>query len=263
MNTMSFGKRLIKILSYLLGIGLIIAGINAFFAFVEERIHTSNVPEDGKIYTWKYGKIFYTKKGKGSPVIVIHSLDPDHSGKNLLSLTHHLSLTHCVYTIDLLGFGLSDKPWITYTNFLYVTLIKNFAKDVIGEKASIVACGDSCLFALQANKLEDSMFEKIVLLNPAHQEKLHLKKEVAMAFKNILDFPLFGTFIYNMYSLVSGAPFAKEGRHVTASRLAGHLSVSIDKRPGFIRSNVAILEKKADKNFTYGDILSALDSEQF
>ncbi len=263
MNTMNFGKKIFKILSYIFGIGLIIAGINAFFAFVEERIHNSNIPEDGKLYMWKYGKIFYTKRGKGSPVILVHSLTPDHSGKNLETLTKHLSLTNTVYTIDLLGFGLSDKPWITYTNFVYVTLLKNFVSDVIGKKASLIACGDSGLFALQANKLSPELFDKIVLLNPAKSENIKLKKEVALALKNLLDFPLIGTFLFNMYSLIGAAPFDKEGRHVMASRLAGHLAVSINRKPNFIRSNVFILERKEDKNFTYGDISSVLLNDKF
>ncbi len=263
MNTMNFGKKLFKILSYMFGIGLIIAGINAFFAFVEGRIHNSNVPEDGKIYMWKYGKIFYTKRGKGSPVILVHSLSPDHSGKNLATLTQHLGLTHTVYTIDLLGFGLSDKPWITYTNFVYATLLNNFAKDIIGEKTSIVACEDSGLFALQANKLSPETYDKVVLLNPATSEKIRIKKSVGIFLKKLLDFPLIGTFLFNIYSLVGATPFDKEGRHVMASRLAGHLTVSINRKPNFIRSNVVILEKKQNKNFTYGDISSVLLFDAF
>lgn len=255
---MSFAKKLFKFFFNILGFCLTISGINAFFAFIEERIHSSQIPDDGKIYMWKYGKIFYTKRGKGSPVILIHSLAPDHSGKNLETLTQHLSLTNTVYTIDLLGFGLSDKPWITYTNFLYVTLLKNFATDVVGEKTSLVACGDSGLFALQANKLNPELFEKVVLLNPAQSEKIRLKKEVGIVLKNLVDFPLIGTFLFNIYSLAGGTPFDKEGRHVMASRLAGHLTVSINNKPNFLRSNVRLLQKKKDKNFTYGDITSSL-----
>ncbi len=260
---MNLAKKIFKIILNILGICLIISGINALFAFIEERIHNSNVPEDGKVYMWKYGKIFYTKRGEGSPVILVHSLSPDHSGKNLTTLTQHLSLTHTVYTLDLLGFGLSDKPWITYTNFVYATLLKNFATDVVGGKASLVVCGDSGLFGMQANKIAPGVFDKVVLLNPAKVERIRIKKEVGICLKKLLDFPLIGTFLFNIYSLVGATPFDKEGRHVMASRLAGHLTVSINKKPSFMSSNVIILERQNGNNFTYGDISSVLLSEDF
>ena len=28
--------------------------------------------DKGKFYNWRYGNIFYTKQGKGSPVLLIH-----------------------------------------------------------------------------------------------------------------------------------------------------------------------------------------------
>ena len=30
----------------------------------------------GQFYNWKNGSIFYTKRGKGSPILLVHSLEP-------------------------------------------------------------------------------------------------------------------------------------------------------------------------------------------
>ena len=120
------------IIKILLKIHLVIAGINTLFAYREERFEKGDL-ENGHIYRWKQGKIYYHRRGTGSPVLLIHGLDASDSGRDLDTLSKALSTKHTVYTIDLLGFGLSDKPWITYTNYLYVLLIQDFIKDVIGD----------------------------------------------------------------------------------------------------------------------------------
>ena len=82
-------------------------------------------------YDWRFGKVYYTKTGKGSPVLLVHDMMPGSSGYEWNKVVKALSTEHTVYTIDLLGCGRSDKPGITYTNFLYVQLICDFVKEVI------------------------------------------------------------------------------------------------------------------------------------
>ena len=53
---------------------------------------------------------------------------------------------HTVYTIDLLGFGRSEKPNLTYTNYLYVQLVTDFIQNIIGEKTDIIASNESISF---------------------------------------------------------------------------------------------------------------------
>ena len=49
-----------------------------------------------------------------------------------------LAENHAVYALDLLGCGRSEKPKITYTNYLYVQLISDFIKNVIHEKQMLL-----------------------------------------------------------------------------------------------------------------------------
>ena len=77
-----------------------------------------------------------------------------------------LEKKHTVYTIDLLGCGRSDKPNLTYTNYLYVQLITNFIKDVIGEKTDVIATGTSSSFTVMACNMEKNLFKKLILINP-------------------------------------------------------------------------------------------------
>ena len=82
-------------------------------------------------YHWRFGKIYYTKKGKGSPLLLIHDTMPGASGYEWSRVEDQLAQEHTVYTLDLLGCGRSEKAGITYTNFLFVQIICDFIKNVI------------------------------------------------------------------------------------------------------------------------------------
>ncbi len=251
-------KTIFKIVSFIAGALALIAGVNLVFSYIEEHVHR-NVPEGGKYYDWKYGKVFYHKRGHGTPLILLHGFDPQHSGKDLESLSGHLASNHTVYRIDLPGFGLSDKPWITYTNFLYVLLIQNFIKDVIGDITDIIACGGSGLCALQAYRIDPSNIGKIVLIDPCYSEDVKVSKFWAPKIRQLVDFPVIGTFLYNLYSLKGAAPFDKEGRHVFTSRLAGYLTTDLTPHKNLIGPNVAVLKNEGeDQAFTFGDVKTTL-----
>lgn len=255
---MKFFKFIFKILMALLKVVIAIAGINMIFSYIEERKHDKTI-DGGNFFIWKYGRIFYHKRGHGSPVLLIHGLEPAQSGRNLDTLSKVLSVKHTVYTIDLLGFGLSDKPWITYTNFLYVRLVLDFIKEVIGDYTDIVACDGSALSMLQAYNFDSSTIGKVLLVNPSRKETVQVPKAFALKLKKVLDLPLIGTFIYNLYSLTGAAPFDKEGRHVFASRLSGHLTSDITTRPDLMKPEIIVFDQtENEKEFTFGDIGTAL-----
>ena len=88
-------------------------------------------------YHWRFGDIYYTKKGKGSPILLIHDMLPGGSGYEWGKIEDDLALEHTVYNLDLPGCGRSEKSGITYTNFVYVQAICDFIKNVIGEKTDV------------------------------------------------------------------------------------------------------------------------------
>lgn len=85
-------------------------------------------------YEWRFGKIRYQKKGNGSPLLFVHDLTVGSSNYEYHRLINNLTEKHEIYSIDLLGYGMSDKPAMTYTNNLYEQLIADFIKNVIGRK---------------------------------------------------------------------------------------------------------------------------------
>ena len=122
--------------------------------------------DQGQFYEWKYGNIFYKKIGKGAPILLVHDLNPSSSSIEWDRIYKQLSKNHTVYMIDLLGCGRSDKPNLTYTNYLYVQLMTDFIKHVINEKANIVATGSSCSFSIMSCNMDPEYYNKIILINP-------------------------------------------------------------------------------------------------
>ena len=63
-------------------------------------------------YEWRFGKIYYRKKGHGTPVLLIHDLNVYSSAYEWNKVIDELAKTHTVYAVDLLGCGRSEKPII-------------------------------------------------------------------------------------------------------------------------------------------------------
>ena len=162
----------------------------------------------GQFYNWKNGEIFYTKRGEGSPILLVHSLDPICSSKEWTNLIKKLEKNHTVYTIDLIGCGRSDKPFLTYTNFLYVQLITDFIKDVIGEKVDVIASNRSLSFVVLAHNNDKGIINRIVGINPPELESLKINPDkYATVRKTLLELPIIGTFVYHI--LISNANITK------------------------------------------------------
>ncbi len=218
-----------------------VAAVNAVFSGIH-KINVKKSKRTGNYYDWKHGKIFFTVKGSGSPVLLIHGLSSGNCGNDLKDAEIRLSKYHEVYTIDLLGYGLSDKPWITYTNYLYVTLIRDFISDVIGEETDICAFRNSCLFVMQANKVCGDLIGDITLVDPSRKETITIPRSTALRMKNIICFPIVGTLIYNLYSLACKKSLDPLSRHVFMSRVAGYLTSDITGYDYLMTDNVTIAD---------------------
>lgn len=153
----------------------------------------------GYRFSWRFGDIFYSKTGSGSPLLLIHDLDPSSSSYEWNELIQKLSKNHTVYALDLLGCGRSDKPNMTYTNYVYVQLISDFIQKVIGCATDIAVTGLSSSFILMACYNDPSLFNKIIIINPESIARLNMiptkKSKIA---KFILELPVIGSTVYHI-----------------------------------------------------------------
>lgn len=153
----------------------------------------------GNYYEWRFGKVFYTKKGSGSPILLIHDLKSGSSSYEWNKIENSLSKTNTVYSIDLLGCGRSDKPDITYTSYLYVQLITDFIKHVISSKTDIIATGESCSSVLLACHVDDSIINKILMVNPPDLKSMTaIPTKRTKILKHLINSPFVGTMLYNI-----------------------------------------------------------------
>lgn len=163
-------------------------------ATIKERLFN----EKAHYYQWKFGRIYYTVQGNGPAVLMIHNTEADSSAYEFNRIVNTLARQYKVYTIDLLGYGRSDKPKLTYTAYLYVQLIMDFSRDVIREQASIVTSGKSNAFATMACYQDHKIFKNLIFINPTSMQ--HLRKNPATReklVKFIIEISLIGTSIYN------------------------------------------------------------------
>lgn len=175
-----------------------IYGINKFIDTTSgiKKLLTGNT---GHFFEWRYGNIFYTRHGEGSPLLLIHDLHPASSSMEWSRMIKKLEKDHTVYAIDLLGCGRSDKPNLTYTNYMYVQLITDFVKKVIEQKTDVIATGDSCSFTLMAANMDENIFDKMFFISPSSLESLQSNPNNQNNFiKKILELPVVGTFFYNI-----------------------------------------------------------------
>lgn len=155
--------------------------------------------KDELYYESKFGKIYYTKQGSGTPLLLIHDLNVCSSSYEWNRVIKEFSKKNTVYTIDLLGCGCSDKPYLTYTNYLYVQLIEDFIENIIFEKTNIVATGHSSSIALMTCNNNNSHINKVILVNPENLASLTKAPTSNLKiYKYLLCTPIIGTFIYNI-----------------------------------------------------------------
>ena len=155
--------------------------------------------EENHIYSWRFGDIFYKKAGAGKPLLLIHDLVTASSSYEWNQLIGKLSENYTVYSIDLLGCGRSHKPNLTYTNFLYVQLLTDFIKSVIGHRTDVIATGSSCPFVITTCSNNPDLFDKLILINPDSVSKCNqIPTKYIKGYKFLIDCPVIGTLIYNI-----------------------------------------------------------------
>lgn len=155
--------------------------------------------KENQYYEWRFGKVRYIKKGTGTPLLLVHDLTPGSSLYEYHKLIESLSKTYEVYALDLLGYGLSDKPNMTYTNYLYVQLLNDFIKNMIGKKTDVIATGDSSPIMIMIGHNDPELVNRMIFINPQSLYQLNqIPSKRTKLLKLLIELPILGTFIYNI-----------------------------------------------------------------
>lgn len=255
----------------LLTLLILSAGAGASTALINKVIKLSaishNVLQEPEAccFKWRLGNIHYTKTGSGKPILLVHDLFLATCGYEWKHLAVKLAENYTVYTIDLLGFGRSEKPNLTYTNYLYVQLISDFIKSEIGHRTDLIASGSSTTLGIMACCNSPKLFDRLLFINP---ETLLSCSQVpgknAKLYKLFLDLPIIGTLIYNIACSKQSIkrefitnlfynPYSVKSKMISACHESAHLgnspkSVYASIKCNYIKCNISNALKRINNS---------------
>lgn len=116
------------------------------------------------------GLIHCPKRGLGDPVLLVHGIYPGASREEWTRTISNLAGQFTVFAPDLLGFGESDAPKLTFTNTVYHHLLRELIVNHVGGPCAVIASGVSCAFATRLAVYDDPLVSKLVLVCPVDRE---------------------------------------------------------------------------------------------
>ncbi len=159
----------------------------------------------GDRFAWEHGEIAYQHLGEGKPVVLLHSLGPGHSALEWRRAAERLARQRQVYALDLLGWGRSDKPPLTYDSELYIRLLADFIDQVVGERVVLAAAGLPAAYAVQIAADQPELVRALALITPQgidlHGDEPDFKDAIV---HRLLRLPILGTSALNIYTSRSG-----------------------------------------------------------
>ncbi|MEO7002770.1 MAG: alpha/beta fold hydrolase, partial [Ktedonobacterales bacterium] len=149
------------------------------------------------------GAVHYTVKGQGEPLLLVHGVYAGASSYEYRNVFDLLAQRHRVYALDLLGFGLSERPSVVYTPQLYIELIEDFARQVVGaadHPITVIASSLGAAFTMQAAVERPQLFQRLVLIEPTGIETLARQSDTLLrrCWLGFLRAPLIGEGVYNL-----------------------------------------------------------------
>ena len=197
---MAFVKKVFRTALFVGGALGIMALVNKVTEEMAGGLDTVLTGEEQR-YAWKYGDIFYKVKGNRNarPLVLIHDVSPGASSYEWRKNIDALSANFRVFTLDLLGFGLSDHPLIDYTAEIYADLLSDFMQEVVAAPAIVVAHGATGAYMVAAAYRRPQFFERLVLLAPPISMLEETYPDIASRIaKTVLRLPIVGQFAYNL-----------------------------------------------------------------
>jgi len=216
--------------------GVALAAVNAAVARDVPEPETGALGGESGTYAWKHGQVFYRHAGDETspPVLFIHGIGAGARSfmwrRNFLPLARDFR----TYAVDLLGFGYSDKPaGAPYSADLYVELISDFLREVVGRPAAIVAHTLSAAFAVRVADERPELINSLALVSPTGADTLSARPGVTgAAFYGLLHSPVLGASFYNAVTSERGVrDYARdqlfyERRFATPRLIAHYYAVS-------------------------------------
>jgi pimeloyl-ACP methyl ester carboxylesterase len=178
------------------------AAVNAAVAREAPEPETGALGGEAGTYSWEHGQVFYRHAGdEAAPAILfLHGVGVGARSFMWRRNFEPLSREFRTYAVDLLGFGYSDKPATApYSADLYVKLVADFLREVVGRPAALVAHTLSAAFAVRVADEWPDLVRSLVLVSPTGAGSLGGARPGmrGAAFYGLLHSPVLGASFYN------------------------------------------------------------------
>ena len=132
---------------------------------------------DVKTRYWEAGE-------NGSPVVFVHGIGSfiEHWEHNLKALSMH----YRAYAVDLVGFGLTEKPSVPYSIPFLAKFLQDFMDAKGIKKASIIGNSLGAMIAIELSLMSPGIIDKLILLDGGFWGR-----KIAFAFR-LLTVPVIG-----------------------------------------------------------------------
>jgi pimeloyl-ACP methyl ester carboxylesterase len=212
---------------------------------------------DAAWFDWRGRRLFSAyRKGRarqGRPVLLLHGIHPAAWSYEWRSNVDALSETHDVYALDLLGFGMSDRPQVRYSARLYLRLIDDFAHQQIGEPVTLVASSLTAAYAAVLGARDPGQYPSLVLIEPTGLVRQNTAATTGGdVTRLVVDAPFVGAAVFNalasrrsirywlerayvdldfvtpeLVGIYHRAAHQPGARHAPAAFLSGHLNLDV------------------------------------
>jgi pimeloyl-ACP methyl ester carboxylesterase len=235
--------------------GAILGAAAAYNAFarkgVDELTNLIGGEEGG--FDWRGRRIAFTRRGKGPPLLFLHGIHAAAWSYEWHDNVDYLARSNTVYTLDLLGFGRSDRPAIRYSARLYISLISDFVDQVVGDPCILIASSLSGAYAIVLAARDPQRFPAVALIAPTGLVRLNRPAGIGgEAGQLAVDSPIIGTAMFNalvsrrsirrylektyaddsivtdeLVEIYYWTSHQRGARHAPAAFISGHLNIDV------------------------------------
>ncbi len=235
--------------------GALLGAAAAYNAFARKGVDklTNLIGGEEGGFDWRSRRISFTKRGKGPPILLVHGIHAAAWSYEWHDNVDYLARTNTVYTVDLLGFGRSDRPAVRYSARLYISLISDFVDRVVGDPCVLVANSLSCAYAIVLGARDPQRFPAVALVSPTGLVRLNRASGIVSEAGQLAVYaPIVGTAVFNVLvsrrsirnhlektyaddSIVTDelveiyywTSHQRGARHAPAAFISGHLNIDV------------------------------------
>jgi pimeloyl-ACP methyl ester carboxylesterase len=235
--------------------GALLGAAAAYNAFARKGVDklTNLIGGEEGGFDWRGRRISFTKRGKGPPILLIHGIHAAAWSYEWHDNVDYLARTNTVYTVDLLGFGRSDRPAVRYSARLYISLISDFVDRVVGDPCVLVANSLSGAYAIVLGARDPQRFPAVALVSPTGLVRPNRTSGIASEAGQLAVYaPIVGTAMFNalvsrrsirnylektysddsivtdeLVEIYYWTSHQRGARHAPAAFISGHLNIDV------------------------------------